>query len=371
MTGLGALRQDLSRLKDIDRVLVAAVIPLLAIGVVSIYSALAGRGEVAGSMALKQVIWIVMGVVAFVITFAAGHERMFRYGYWLYAGAVLTLTTVLIAGYTAKGATSWFDFGAFRFQPSEPTKLALSIVLAVFLCRYPPKTLVNILGVLLLSSFATVLVLLQPDLGGVIVYAFMIFVALAVAGTPRKYILLLAGIALLSLPVGWSMLKEYQKLRMLVFLNPSIDPLGAGYNVIQSRIAVGAGGLFGKGFLQGSQSKLHFLPEAHTDFVFSVFSEEFGFIGSSIVLFLFAVLLWRMIRTAARSGDQRGKILVAAISAWIWFQVFENIAMAVGIAPVTGLALPFISYGGSSLVSLGAALGLVQSVHVSARPQYE
>lgn len=371
MTALGQLREELSRLKDIDRILIASVVPLLVVSVLSIYSALAGKGVVAMDMALKQSVWCVLGVIAFSMAFTIGYERTLKYAYWIYAGALLSLVAVLVVGYTAKGATSWFDFGAFRFQPSEPAKLALSTVLAVFLCRYPPKDLANISGVLLLSSLVVVPVFLQPDLGGVIVYAFMIFVALVLAGMPRKYILLLAGIALLSLPVGWSLLKEYQKLRMLVFLNPSIDPLGAGYNVIQSRIAVGAGGFFGKGFLQGTQSRLHFLPEAHTDFVFSVFSEEFGFAGASVVLALFAILLWRMLRTAARSGDPRARILVGAVSAWIWFQLFENIAMAVGIAPVTGLALPFVSYGGSSMVSLGAALGLVQSVHVSSRPQYE
>jgi rod shape determining protein RodA len=371
MTALGQLREELSRLKDIDRILVASIVPLLLVGVLSVYSALAGKGALAMDMALKQAAWCVLGALAFSIAFAFGYERTFKYAFWIYGGVLLSLVAVLVMGYTAKGATSWFDFGAFRFQPSELAKLALSIALAVFLCRYPPKDLANISGVLLLSSLVVVPVLLQPDLGGVIVYAFMIFVALILAGMPRKYILLLAGIALLSLPVGWSLLKEYQKLRMLVFLNPSIDPLGAGYNVIQSRIAVGAGGFFGKGFLQGTQSRLHFLPEAHTDFVFSVFSEEFGFAGASLVLALFAILLWRMLRTAARSGDPRARILVGAVSAWIWFQLFENIAMAVGIAPVTGLALPFVSYGGSSMVSLGAALGLVQSVHVSSRPQYE
>jgi rod shape determining protein RodA len=371
MTNPGPLREDLARLKEVDRILLGSAFALFAIGVISVFSALAGRGELAMSLAVRQVVWGLMGSVAFLLTFTAGFERMLKYAYWLYGAALLTLLILLVFGYTAKGATSWFDFGAFRFQPSEPTKVALSLVLAVFLCRYPPKSIVNILGVAMVSSLAAILVLLQPDLGGVLVYAFMIFIALIVAGTPGRYVFLLAGIFLLSLPLGWSILKEYQKLRIMVFFDPYIDPLGAGYNVIQSRITVGSGGILGKGFLAGSQAKLQFLPEAHTDFIFSVFSEEFGFVGASLVLLLFAVLLWRMIRTAARTGDERGKILVTSISAWIWFQAFVNIAMAVGIAPVTGLALPFVSYGGSSLVSLGAALGLVQSVHVWSKRQYE
>lgn len=371
MRDLSALRENLGRLKDIDWLAVGAAVALLIIGVFSIYSAVAGQGGVSLHFALRQLAWSLGGALVFVTVFSIGFERMLKYSYWIYAGTLLLLVAVLIAGYTAKGARSWFDFGAFRLQPAEPAKVALALVLASFLTRFSPKGIRNISGAILLSSLVSVLVLLQPDLGTVAVYAFMIFVALVVAGTPGKYLFSMIGVVLCTLPLGWSMLKEYQKLRMLVFLNPAIDPLGAGYNVIQSRIAVGAGGLFGKGFLAGSQSKLHFLPEPHTDFIFSVFSEEFGFIGAIIVLVLFALILWRVIRTALRCGDVRGQIIAAGISAWIWFQVFENIAMSVGIAPVTGLALPFVSYGGSSLVSLGAALGLVQSVHVAARSQYD
>jgi len=366
-----ALRKDLSRLRDIDGIAVGSAAALLLVGVFSIYSAVAGKGDAAIHFAIRQLTWGVTGGAVFAVVFCIGYERMLKYSYWIYAGTLLLLAAVLIAGYTARGAKSWFDFGAFRLQPAEPAKVALALVLASFLTRYPPKGIMNISGAVLLSSLVPIMVLLQPDLGTVAVYAFMIFAALVAAGTPKKYLFSMIGTVLFALPLGWLMLKEYQKLRMLVFINPSLDPLGAGYNVIQSRIAVGAGGILGKGFLEGSQSKLHFLPEPHTDFIFSVFSEEFGFVGAVIVLSLFAVLLWRIVRTALRSGDTRGQIIVAAISAWIWFQVFENIAMSVGIAPVTGLALPFISYGGSSLVSLGAALGLVQSVHVSARPQYD
>ncbi len=371
MTPPGSLRAELQRLVDVDRLSLYCVLLLLAVGVVSIYSALAGKGDAALHFAIRQVAWAVLGGLAFVAAFVAGHERLLKYSYWIYFISILLLSAVLVAGITAKGATSWFDLGAFRFQPAEPAKVALALVLASFLTRYPPRGLVNIAGAVGLSSIVCALVLLQPDLGTVAVYAVMIFAALVMAGTPKKYLFIMVGTVMGAMPVGWSMLKEYQKLRMLVFINPSLDPLGAGYNVIQSRIAVGAGGLLGKGFLEGSQSKLHFLPEPHTDFIFSVFSEEFGFLGASIVLLLFGLLLWRMIRTALRSEDPRSKILVGSLSAWLWAQIFENVAMSVGIAPVTGLALPLVSYGGSSLVSLGLALGLVQSVHVASRKQYE
>jgi rod shape determining protein RodA len=191
------------------------------------------------------------------------------------------------------------------------------------------------------------------------------------AGAPKKYIGTLMAIALICLPVGWHFLKEYQKLRLLVFINPYLDPLGAGYNVIQSRIAVGAGGLWGKGFLKGTQSKLYFLPEPHTDFIFSVFAEEFGFVGAVSIVALFGFLLYRLLRTAKLTKDKRAKMYIVGISAWIWFQVVESIAMSMGLAPVTGLPLPLLSYGGSSLVSISVAFAIVQSIYASTKKQYK
>jgi rod shape determining protein RodA len=164
------------------------------------------------------------------------------------------------------------------------------------------------------------------------------------------------------LPVGWYFLKGYQKQRLMVFVDPSLDPLGAGYNVIQSRIAVGSGSIWGKGFLQGTQSKLRFLPEPHTDFIFSVFSEECGFIGGVIVLAIFSLLFWRTISIAIKTKDKQAKVMIAALTAWIWFQVFECVGMSMGLLPVTGLPLPLLSYGGSALVATSAALGLIASV---------
>jgi rod shape determining protein RodA len=167
------------------------------------------------------------------------------------------------------------------------------------------------------------------------------------------------------MPFFWNTLKEYQKLRLYVFLDPYIDPQGAGYNVIQSRIAVGSGGLWGKGFLHGTQGRLHFLPEPHTDFIFSVYAEEFGFVGAMIVIILFALLLWRLLRAAFRTKDPRAKLLCVGTSAWIWFQVMESIAMSMGLAPITGLPMPLFSYGGSSLLMEFVALALAQSVAIS------
>ena len=211
------------------------------------------------------------------------------------------------------------------------------------------------------------LVMLQPDLGSTLVYAVMLAAVLIAAGTPVKVLAGMAAAGLAMLPLGWMVLKPYQRMRLLVFIDPSIDPQGAGYNVIQSRIAVGSGGLFGKGFMHGTQGKLHFLPEPHTDFIFSVFSEEFGFAGCVVVLFLFGVLLLRVLAVSQYTKDVRAKLMCVAIAAWLWFQIFESVAMSMGLAPVTGLPLPLFSYGGSSLLVICIALGLVQSAHIAAR----
>ena len=211
------------------------------------------------------------------------------------------------------------------------------------------------------------LVMLQPDLGSTLVYAVMLAAVLIAAGTPVKVLAGMAAAGLAMLPLGWMVLKPYQRMRLLVFIDPTVDPQGAGYNVIQSRIAVGSGGLFGKGFMHGTQGKLHFLPEPHTDFIFSVFSEEFGFAGCVVVLFLFGVLLLRVLAVSQYTKDVRAKLMCVAIAAWLWFQIFESVAMSMGLAPVTGLPLPLFSYGGSSLLVICIALGLVQSAHIVAR----
>ena len=186
-----------------------------------------------------------------------------------------------------------------------------------------------------------------------------------------KYLGVLVGAGTGMLPFAWLFLRDYQKMRLLVFLDPMQDRLGSGYNVIQSRIAVGSGGLWGKGFLQGLQSKLRFLPEPHTDFIFSVYAEEFGFWGSTVLLLLFGLIFARIIKAGLRSRDIRGKFLVAGVAAWIWFQVFEGIGMSMGIMPVTGIPLPFLSYGGSSLFSLFIGLGLVSSVYAGTAKPYK
>jgi len=327
------------RLRLLDKGALAAAIILFATGVVAIYSAGYGGREL---FAYKQILWGGVAACAYVGTIWIGHERVLRYAYPLFWFVLLLLLVVLLVGIEAKGAQRWISFGFFRLQPSDVGKIALSAVLGKHLCRYPPKNLKNLCSGIALAGLLGGLVFLQPDLGSVVVYAFMTFVALFLAGTPGKYLGALIGGGMALLPLGW-----------------------------QSRIAVGAGGLFGKGYLQGSQSKLRFLPEPHTDFIFSVFAEETGFVGAVILLALFGFLLWRIAVAGARSKDLRCKVMVGTLAAGIWFHVFQCVAMSMGLMPVKGIPLPLFSYGGSSLLGQGIALGLVQSVFIHSTRPYE
>jgi rod shape determining protein RodA len=345
-----------------DRNLLFATVALFLIGLFSIFSASLGMEKNAGAFVVRQAIWGIVAFSAYAVVLRIGYVRLLELAYRLYGIALILLVIVLVLGHVARGSQSWIGFAGIRLQPSEVTKVALALLLSKHLCRHPVKKPRDLAGVLALAGMSLVLVLAQPDLGSAIVLSVMILTALYAAGTPVRYLVGLCGAALLAMPFAWHFLKTYQRLRLMVFLNPYVDPLGAGYNVIQSRIAVGSGRLVGKGFMMGTQSKLGFLPEPHTDFIFSVFAEEFGFLGGIVLLALFSLLLWRIIAAGVKSRDLRGKVLVASIAGWIWFQVLEGMAMSMGLAPVTGLPLPFLSYGGSSLLSLGIALGLVQSV---------
>ena len=345
-----------------DRNLLFATVALFFIGLFSIFSASLGMEKNAGAFVVRQAIWGLVSFSAYAVVLRIGYLRLLELAYRLYGIALILLVIVLVLGHVARGSQSWIGFAGIRLQPSEVTKVALALLLSKHLCRHPVKKTRDLAGVLALAGMSLVLVLAQPDLGSAIVLSVMILTALYAAGTPVSYLVGLCGAALLAMPFAWHFLKTYQRLRLMVFLNPYVDPLGAGYNVIQSRIAVGSGRLVGKGFMMGTQSKLGFLPEPHTDFIFSVFAEEFGFLGGIVLLALFSLLLWRIIAAGVKSRDLRGKVLVASIAGWIWFQVLEGMAMSMGLAPVTGLPLPFLSYGGSSLLSLGIALGLVQSV---------
>ena len=348
-----------------DRIMIAVTCALFFLGLVTIYSA--GRGVRSSTVmyVARQSVYALVSAFAYVCILRIGYRNLLRLSYWLYSVTLVILLALDAMGVVSKGAIRWFQIGGFSFQPAELGKVTLILFMSRFCSRYPPENIKNLASVLALAGVSVLMILFQPDLGSALVYAAIIFAVLSVAGTPGKYLGGLVVLAMMVMPFLWRTLRAYQKLRLVVFLDPYVDPQGAGYNVIQSRIAVGSGGLWGKGFLQGTQGRLHFLPEPHTDFIFSVFAEEFGFAGGVIVIALYAFLFWRVLRGAFRTKDIRAKLLCIGIVAWLWFQVMESIAMSMGLAPITGLPLPLFSYGGSSLLMVTAALALAQSVAVS------
>ncbi|MDD4159869.1 MAG: rod shape-determining protein RodA [Synergistaceae bacterium] len=352
---------------NIDLFMLFATAALFLFGIAAIYSASPNKELTLSSFTVRQLVWGGTSAVIYLMILKIGYQRFLDLAGPLFCAAIVVLLLILVIGHTSKGAQSWFNLGFIRIQPSEIGKVILALILAQICFKIPPTEIKGIAVAISVAGFMIVLILLQPDLGSSMVYSVMLFAVLAAAGAPIKFLSGIVISILAMLPVAWIFLKPYQKMRLMVFLDPTVDPQGAGYNVIQSRIAVGSGGLFGKGFLHGTQGKLHFLPEPHTDFIFSVFSEEFGFIGCLVVLALFSLLLLRMLNAAYYTRDTRGKLLAVGIVAWIWFQVTESIGMSMGLLPVTGLPLPLFSYGGSSLLAVAIALALVQSVVIVSR----
>ncbi|KEJ92464.1 rod shape-determining protein RodA [Synergistes jonesii] len=353
-----------------DWLLLAAGLLLFCLGLAAIYSASASfakGGAALSGFVIKQAAWGAIGSLIYIAAVKADYRNFMKYAAPLFACMVLTLIVLLLSGHSARGAQRWFNFGFFRFQPSEFGKVVFALALAKLCAALPPNSPRRICAACAVAGAAILPIMLQPDLGSSLVYAVMLLAVFVAAGMPVKFLASIVGAGLAALPLLWFIMKPYQRMRVMVFIDPTVDPQGAGYNVIQSRIAVGSGGLFGKGFMHGTQGKLHFLPEPHTDFIFSVFSEEFGFLGCSVVLLLFALLLWRVLNIAQYTKDMRGKLFCAAVAAWLWFQIAESVAMSMGLAPVTGIPLPLFSYGGSSILVISLALGLVQSVNVAAR----
>lgn len=313
-----------------------------------------------------------MGFALFLIMSNFNYRRLWDITYILYGVVVFLLFLVFILGIVRLGAQRWLKFAWFNFQPSEIAKLTM----VIFLARYFSKKSVDsvLLSVSKFGIFRALilpfifvsiplgLIIEQPDLGsGIIVMS--IFVAmLFLSGVRLRYVFILLVIAGLSVPVLWNFLRDYQKDRLLVFLNPNIDPLGAGYTVIQSKIAVGSGRFLGKGWLLGTQSQLHFLPESHTDFIFATFAEEWGFIGSIILLVLYYFLIRQGIGIAQKTSDYFGRLLAYGISLMLGIQVVINIAMNLGFAPVVGIPLPLMSYGGSSLLLTFISLGILVNI---------
>ena len=354
-------------LRQIDYGLVALLLLISGLGLVLLWSASHGpEGAIAGHVP-RQVRWMAVGVGVMVCAMAVDYRHLQTYATPLFLLHVALLVIVLAVGRSTMGAQRWLSLGPLQLQPSELAKVALVIALANLLSKEPSAPPYGVRPLLLPAAFAavpTALILLQPDLGTAVLVIGAAATVVFFQGVRRRVLLGLGGAVLAAAPAGWSVLHEYQRQRVLTFLNPERDPLGAGYHIIQSKIAVGSGQILGKGYLQGTQVHLHFLPERHTDFIFSVLAEEWGFSGAVVVLALYALLILWGLDVAAKARDTFGRLLAVGLTSILFFHVVVNVGMVTGLLPVVGVPLPLLSYGGSSVVTTYAIAGILLSVRM-------
>jgi rod shape determining protein RodA len=369
-----------SPLRRLDWTLICVVTVLSAIGSVLVFSAtragLSEAGADSYSYLKRHLLNLVIGLILGGVTAALDYRLLRAYAPIVYAAACVGLVAVLTPlGATINGSHSWITVGGgFQLQPSEFAKVGMVVLLAMILGEPrdgevgPGRR--DILIALALAALPAALVMLQPDLGTTLVFGTVIIGMLAVSGAPKRWVLGLLGSAVSgALAVWWlHLLKPYQINRFTAFADPSRDPRGAGYNAEQARIAVGSGGFLGKGLFHGEQTIGHFVPEQHTDFIFTVAGEELGFVGAAVITALLGVVLWRGLRIAAQAADLFGMLVATGVVCWLAFQTFENIGMTVGIMPITGLPLPFVSYGGSATFANMIAVGLLEAVHLRHNP---
>lgn len=369
-------RAALPRWDHIDRVLLVAVVVLALLGCLLIWSATLERDDLTGgdtrAYLVKQVVNVAIGLGLMALVAITDHRWVRILAPVAYVAAVVGLVLVLVMGSTINGSRSWLIIGGMSFQPSELAKFAVVVGMALVVAersegRWRDRVgTVDVLLMLLVAGIPAVLILAQPDLGTMLVLTATVFGVVAASGAHRAWLAALAGsgIAVAAFAVASGFLEDYQIDRFLAFTNPDLDPRGAGYNVEQARIAVGNGGLFGQGLFGGSQTQSGFVPEQHTDFVFTVAGEELGLVGALLIVVLLGIVLWRALRIASRTDDVFGRIAAAGIACWFGFQAFQNIGMCLGIMPVTGVPLPFVSYGGSSMFAGMLAIGLLQNIHL-------
>ncbi|MDN3516035.1 rod shape-determining protein RodA [Aquisalimonas lutea] len=350
----------LQRILHLDVQLVTALLLLSIAGLAILYSATDRSMEAVQS----QLIRMAIAFATMVVVAQIPPDTLRRWTPWVYLGGLGMLGLVLLIGTIGQGAQRWLDLGIVRFQPSELMKLAIPMAIAWYLSMRPlPPSLLNVLVATVAIGVPTGLIILQPDLGTALLVGASGFFVLFLAGM-RWRIMIAALLAIVALiPVFWLfVMRDYQKQRVLTLFNPERDPLGAGYHIIQSTIAIGSGGVFGKGWLNGTQSHLEFLPERNTDFIFAVFAEEFGLIGVLHLLALYLFIIGRGLYIAVNAQDTYGRLLAGSLTLTFFVYVFVNVGMVSGLMPVVGLPLPMVSYGGTSMVTLMAAFGMLMSI---------
>ncbi|GHC42471.1 rod shape-determining protein RodA [Streptomyces flavofungini] len=384
VSGYGPERSTLSRLfardsilRRLDWVMLLAALALSVIGSALVYSATRNRTELVGddpyAFLIKHVVNIGIGLALMTATVWLGHRNLRTAVPILYGISVFMVLLVLTPlGATINGAHAWIVVAGFSLQPSEFVKITIILGMAMLLAarvdagdkdRPDHRTVLQALG---LATVPILIVLLMPDLGSVMVMVMIVLGVLLASGASNRWVFGLLGTGALGGVAIWQLgvLDDYQIARFAAFANPALDPAGVGYNTNQARIAIGSGGLTGTGLTKGSQTTGQFVPEQQTDFVFTVAGEELGFVGAGAILLLLGVVLWRACRIARETTELYGTVVAAGIIAWFAFQAFENIGMTLGIMPVAGLPLPFVSYGGTSMFAVWLAVGLLQSIKV-------
>jgi rod shape determining protein RodA len=371
---LQALNPALLRKPRTDWLLVAAAAAILVVGTLLVWSSTSANEALThghGTAYLRRHLAnIAIGVGLAAAVLVTDHRWVRILAPLVYAGSVVGLVLVLVMGSTINGSQSWLIVGGMSLQPAEFAKLAVVVGMALLVAervegsRRRRVGTPEVVGMLAIAGLPALLILLQPDLGTMLVLSATVFGVLAVSGAPRRWLtgMLVTGVVGATVVVSLGILQEYQVNRFMAFTDPGLDPRGAGYNTTQARIAIGNGGLFGQGLFDGSQTRSGFVPEQHTDFVFTVAGEELGLLGAGVLIALFALLLWRALLIAARAEDMFGRLAAAGIACWFGFQTFQNIGMCLGIMPVTGVPLPLVSYGGSSMFASLMGIGLLLNI---------
>ena len=355
-----ASQRDWQHILHFDAALLFGLLAISVLGLFVLYSSAGGDNE----LVVRQIIRLGIAFGAMVVVAQLRPQWLQRWTPWLYGLGLTLLIVVLVVGDVGKGAQRWLDLGFVRFQPSEMMKLAVPMMVAWYLSdkRLPPTyPRLLIAGVLIVTP--VMLIAVQPDLGTSLLIASAGFFALFLAGLSWK---LLGGLGLLATagaPVLWHFMHDYQRQRVITFLDPEQDPLGTGYHIIQSKIAIGSGGLFGKGWLNGTQAHLEFLPERSTDFIFAVLGEEFGLFGIGVIVVIYSFIIVRSLYIAAQAQDTYGRLLGGSLAMTFFIYFIVNTGMVTGLLPVVGLPLPLVSYGGTSMVTLMAGFGILMSIH--------
>ncbi len=354
--------------KSMDWILISEVFALSVIGFLVVLSATYHNADIS-QLWKKQLFWFSISMFGMWVFSKVDYRFWIEASYIFYWIAIISLLAVFVIGDETNGAKRWIKLGILSYQPSELAKLSILLVLARYIGSKTVELfyLGKIFFLLGMLGIPLILILKQPDLGSALLLVPVSLILMYVGGIPFKWLMWMFIIGASSCPLVWHFLKDYQRERLEVFVNPQDDPLGAGYNIIQSVIAIGSGGISGKGYMQGTQTQLSFIPEHHTDFIFSVVGEEWGFVGCAVVLGLYYLLIQKSFEIARKARDREGSLLALGIASMFAVQIVINVGMTVGLLPVTGLTLPFISYGGSSLVFSYAAVGMLLNVSYATR----